>query len=47
VTSTSNTANNIPWNLQRDGQWYVHNSQAFANIHGALVQEVGATACWA
>lgn len=46
VTSTSNTANNIPWNLQRDGQWYVYNDEAFANVYGTLVEEVGATACW-
>lgn len=46
VTSTSNTRDSIPWNLQRDGQWYVHNNNTFASIHGTLVQAAGATACW-
>jgi hypothetical protein len=46
VTSTSNTPDNIPWNLQRDGQWYVDNGNTFATIHGTLVEAAGATACW-
>ena len=46
VTSTSNSANNIPWNLQRDGQWYVHNNEAFPTAYGALLESVNATECW-
>jgi hypothetical protein len=45
VTSTSNTEDGIPWNLQRNGAWYVHNNSAFPSAYAALLQSVKPTEC--
>lgn len=46
VGSTSNTQKNMPWNVRRDGQWFVNEGEQFPDAYAALLRDIGPTSCW-
>jgi hypothetical protein len=45
ISSSSNTRKHTPWNLKWNGQWYVQESEAFADAYLALFAAVQPDTC--